>query len=66
MTKKFVVIVPTLNAMLPWPEWQVALARQSIAPAQIVIMDFQSTDGTAEAARRPETCAATRIGTGLA
>lgn len=50
MSTKFAVIVPTLNAMVQWPEWQAALARQSMAPAQVVIMDSQSSDGTAAAA----------------
>jgi rhamnosyltransferase len=45
------VIVPTLNAGAEWDTTVRSILRQRIAPEQVLIVDSQSTDGTAERAR---------------
>lgn len=45
------LIVPTLNAGKSWPEWLAALARQSLRPDRILIVDSASTDQTVPEAR---------------
>src|SRR5258708_1619548 len=44
------VIVPTLNAAAEWPRFATALLA-CIEPEQVLILDSESTDGTAELAR---------------
>lgn len=49
---KFALIVPTLNAGTSFEQWLAALSQQTLAPAQVVIVDSQSSDGTPEKARK--------------
>ena len=47
---KFALIVPTLNPGTLFEQWLAALAQQTFAPTQVVIVDSQSSDGTPERA----------------
>jgi rhamnosyltransferase len=49
---KFDICVPTLNAAVQWGEYLTALNAQSCQPEGVVIIDSESTDGTAELAER--------------
>lgn len=49
---KFALIVPTLNPGALFAQWAEGLAEQTLAPDQVIIVDSQSADGTAEKARR--------------
>jgi rhamnosyltransferase len=45
-----VIIVPTLNAALDWPQFAPALLK-AVLPEQVLIVDSSSSDGTSELAR---------------
>lgn len=45
------LILPTRNAGADFERWSEALAQQRLQPRQVLIIDSQSTDGTAEKAR---------------
>jgi rhamnosyltransferase len=45
------VIIPTLNGASWWDQLVPAIRAQGLAPRQVLIVDSQSEDGTAEAAR---------------
>lgn len=47
---KFAVVVPTLNPGALFARWIDACAQQTLQPAQVVIVDSQSCDGTPERA----------------
>lgn len=47
----FAVIVPTLNAGDAWRLWWQALRRQTLQPTRVLIVDSESSDGTAAIAR---------------
>ncbi|MDO4777891.1 MAG: glycosyltransferase family A protein [Cardiobacteriaceae bacterium] len=49
---KFALIVPTRNAGTLFEAWLALLSQQTLAPAQVVIVDSQSSDGTPERARQ--------------
>jgi rhamnosyltransferase len=51
MSSTLDVIIPTLNAEGHWPGFAPPLL-QSVRPEQVLILDSESTDGTAELARR--------------
>ncbi|MDO5090208.1 MAG: glycosyltransferase family 2 protein [Cardiobacteriaceae bacterium] len=48
---KFALVMPTRNAGAGLDAWFAALAQQTLAPTQVVIIDSASVDGTAERAR---------------
>lgn len=50
MTKRYGVLVPTLNAGPTWSDWIDALNRQSPPPAEVLVIDSGSQDATAEEA----------------
>src|SRR5450755_1818699 len=49
---KITVCIPTLNAEKVWPAFFRTLSCQRRAPAEVLILDSSSTDGTADLARR--------------
>jgi len=49
---KFTVCIPTLNARSTWTDFSAALRSQSAKPDEIVVLDSESDDGTAELAER--------------
>lgn len=51
---KFALCVLTLNARESWPAFSSALTGQSLQPNEVIIVDSESTDGTAELAERNE------------
>jgi rhamnosyltransferase len=48
---RFTVCIPTLNAADQWNEFVKALRFQSMQPQRVIVIDSESTDGTAELAR---------------
>jgi rhamnosyltransferase len=50
MGVKFIICIPTLNARATWPEFAAALKGQTAKPSEILIIDSESVDGTAELA----------------
>jgi len=49
---KFTVCVPTLNAATNWSSFSSALRSQTAKPHEVIIIDSESEDGTAEFAKR--------------
>jgi rhamnosyltransferase len=52
----FTVCVPTLNAAIHWNDFVEALKAQSVSPQRVIVIDSESTDGTAELARGEGFC----------
>ncbi len=52
LTVKFDVCIPTLNAAAQWREFLAALKAQSVQPQQVIVIDSESTDGTADLAEQ--------------
>jgi rhamnosyltransferase len=52
----FSVCIPTLNASGQWREFEIALRAQSVQPKQVIIIDSESTDGTADRAKQIGFC----------
>lgn len=48
---KFTVCIPTLNAREIWPDFSAALKSQTATPEEIIVIDSESCDGTAELAK---------------
>lgn len=48
---KFALILPTRNAGADFARWRDALAMQRLQPTQVLVIDSQSDDGTADSAR---------------
>ena len=46
------VIIPTYNAAKYWPALSAGILAQSLQPAQVIVIDSSSADGTADLARR--------------
>ena len=49
--ERTVVLVPTCNAGRGWPEFLQALQKQSVRPRKVVILDSESSDGSAQYAQ---------------
>jgi rhamnosyltransferase len=49
---KFTICIPTLNARDTWAEFSAALRDQSAMPDEVIVIDSESEDGTAEIAER--------------
>jgi rhamnosyltransferase len=49
---KFTICIPTLNARKTWSSFAAALKAQSASPEEIIVIDSESDDGTAELALR--------------
>ena len=52
MSMKASLIIPTLNAQAQLPALIDALRAQTVAPQEILVVDSQSEDGTAQTARQ--------------
>ena len=48
---RFTLCMPTLNAEPTWPDFIVALRSQSVRPAEVIVIDSESADGTANYSR---------------
>lgn len=49
---KITVCIPSLNARGTWSEFSAALRNQSATPDEVIVIDSESADGTAELAER--------------
>lgn len=48
----FTVCIPSLNARGTWAEFSASLKKQTVKPDEIIVIDSESDDGTAELAER--------------
>ena len=48
----FTICIPTLNASETWPSFSAALRDQTAKPDEVIVIDSESVDGTAELAAR--------------
>jgi rhamnosyltransferase len=49
--KKIIVLVPTFNPGEIWPDFLQGLNKQTVQPLKVVILDSESSDGSAQVAR---------------